>query len=279
MTTGWATALTTVLILFSQTSWANEITINQIGDGLKLDVIQDGENNQVKPITSGSDNVKGDNNIVINHQWGNNHLTEQSVDGDSNTVINVQGGGGNNGFIRSSTTGRYNYVGTFQGFHYDGFGFYSDNDETGGHEAYVSVNGDFNNYMSTQTDTNRAGGGGSPHHLSNVIEGDFNNVQHTQMGKAGHDGFIEVQGDSNSVELYQRGNQGQHFADIVVDDYNNVSVTQRGTGSHSAAVDLSSSNGPAYNFSLTQDSANNQSYTMTGICNNPNGCSVSVVQN
>jgi len=281
MTSVWATALATALILFNATNaWANEITISQIGDDLRLDVIQDGENNQVKPITSGSDNVQGDNNLVINHQWGNNHLTEQSVDGDSNMVVNVQGGGGNNGFIRSSTTGSYNYVGTFQGFHYDGFGFYYDNDETGGHEAYVSVDGDFNTYMSTQTDTNRGGGGGSPHHLSNVIEGDFNNVEHIQMGKAGHDGFIEIQGDDNTVDLLQRGNGGQKWADIVLTgDDHTVDVDQRGSNSASAAIDLTNSGG-AYNFTLTQNvTTSADSFSITGSCATAGGCSVTVNRN
>ena len=111
-------------------------------------------------------------------------------------------------YVSLSSTGANNNITIRQGIHDDGT---YDGDETGGHEAYWTVNGAGNTVYSYQTDTNRSGGGGSPHHIANIIDGDGNFVKHTQMGKAGHDGFVEIDGDDNFVDLYQRGNGGSEM--------------------------------------------------------------------
>jgi len=226
MTSVWATALATALILFNATNaWANEIYITQSGDSLVLDMRQRSQDNYASLNSSGDDN-----NIKV-----------------------------------------------YQGIHDDGT---YDGNETGGHEAYWTITGNNNTLNSYQTDTNRAGGGGSPHHLANIIDGDGNTVEHTQMGKAGHDGFIEIQGDSNTVDLYQRGNGGQKWADIVLTgDGHTVDVDQRGSNSASAAIDLTNSGG-AYNYTLSQNvTTSSDSFSITGSCANANGCTVIVDRN
>ena len=225
MTIGLVIRTTMLLMLFSQTSWANEIYISQAGDGLSLEIQQRSKDNYVS-------------------------FTES---GDDNTVVIRQG-------IHDDNT-------------YDG-------DETGGHEAYWTVTGGNNTVSSYQTDTNRGGGGGAPHHLANIVNGDYNTVEHTQMGKAGHDGFVEIQGDSNTVDLYQRGNGGQKWADIVLTgDGHTVGVDQRGSNSASAAIDLTNSGG-AYNFTLTQNvTTSADSFSVTGSCTTAGGCSVIVNRN
>ena len=175
------------------------------------------------------------------------------------------------------STGDYNNIVVRQGVHSDDS---YDGDETGGHEAYWTVNGDLNVVGSYQTDENRGGGGGNPHHLANIIEGDNNIAYHTQRGKAGHTGFIEIQGDNNTVDLYQRGNGGQKWADVYLTGNGHVvDIDQRGSNSASAAVDLTNSGG-AYNFTLSQNvttSAN--SYSITGYCTNASGCTLSINNN
>lgn len=219
--------ITTVLLLLSAPTSANEIYITQAGNNLDLEVQQRSE----------------DNYVSLNSNGGSNNIT-----------------------IR-------------QGMHEDGT---IDIDEIGGHEAYWTVTGDGNTVRSAQTDTNRGGGGGAAHHLANIVNGDNNVVYHTQMGKAGHDGFIEIQGDSNTVDLYQRGNGGQQWADIVLTgDGHTVDASQRGTMAHSFEVDLTNGGG-AYSVTSNQTTNNtttSKSYSLTGICTNSNGCSVSVSQN
>ena len=226
-TIGWGTVLTIALILFSKTSWANEIYISQSGDDLTLEIQQRSENNYVNLNSSGDGN-----NIIVR-----------------------------------------------QGMHDDGT---IDLDETGGHEAYWTITGSNNDLGSYQTDTNRGGGGGAAHHLANIVNGDGNSVSHTQMGKEGHDGFIGIQGDNNNVDLYQRGNGGQQWADVVLTgDGHTVDANQRGTMAHSFDVDLTNSGG-AYSVTSNQTTNNtttSKSYSLTGICTNSNGCSVTVSQN
>ena len=176
-------------------------------------------------------------------------------------------------YVSFTESGDNNAVVIRQGMHDDGT---IDGDETGGHEAYWTITGNNNTVGSYQTDTNRAGGG-SPHHLANIIDGDSNTVEHIQMGKAGHDGFVEITGDSNTVDLYQRGNGGQKWADVVLTgDGHTVDVDQRGTNSATAAIDLTNSGG-AYTLNLSQNVTTSAgSYSITGSCTNANGCTVTV---
>ena len=208
-------------------------------------------------------NVTSSNEIYIN-QAGDDLILEVQQRSKDNYVSFTESGDGNTVVIR-------------QGMHDDGT---IDSDETGGHEAYWTITGNNNTVGSYQTDTNRAGGGGSPHHLANIIDGDSNTVEHIQMGKAGHDGFVEITGDSNTVDLYQRGNGGQKWADVVLTgDGHSVDVDQRGSNSASATIDLTNSGG-AYNFSLSQNvTTSADSFSVTGSCANANGCSVTVNRN
>lgn len=207
-------------------------------------------------------NVASSNEIYINQAGDNLDLEVQQRSEDNYVSLNSNGGS-NNITIR-------------QGMHEDGT---IDIDEIGGHEAYWTVTGDGNTVRSAQTDTNRSSGGAA-HHLANIVNGDNNEVNHTQMGKQGHDGFVEIQGDGNTVDLYQRGNGGQKWADIVLTgDGHSVDVMQRGTQYAEAEVDLTNSGG-AYNFALTQNVATASShYSITGYCTNSGGCSLSINRN
>jgi len=273
-------ALVITLLTLNNVS-ANEIYITQSGDNLQQDVEQDGENNQIKGISQTNMKLDGDFNVMINHQFGNNHLQEVEIDGDSNYSVAVQGGGGDDDSIQMKVTGKGNYTGVFQGFHYDGlYSFTTDTDETGGHEASVTVTGDYNDHLSTQTDTNRGDGGGDSHYLDNTITGDFNTVRHTQMGKAGHDGWIDIDGDFNDVTLYQRGNDGKKWTEIeLTGDGHTVDVNQRGSQSATATIDLTNSGG-AYTLDLDQNvTTSADSYSITGTCATFGGCSVTVNRN
>ena len=199
------------------------------------------------------------NEIYIN-QAGDNTDLEIQQRSEDNFVLLFGAGDNNDITIR-------------QGMHDDGT---IDIDEEGGHQAYWFVAGDNNNLSSYQTDTNRSSGGAA-HHLANIVSGDGNTVEHIQMGKQGHDGFVEITGDDNTVDLYQRGNGGQKWADIVLTgDDHTVDVMQRGTEYAEAEVDLTNSGG-AYDFTLSQNvSTASGYYSVTGYCTNSAGCSLSI---
>jgi hypothetical protein len=205
--------------------------------------------------------------------WANEIYITQSGD---DLILEIQQRSENN-YVNLNSTGGNNNITVRQGMHDDGT---IDSDETGGHEAYWTVTGNNNDLGSYQTDTNRGGGGGNPHHLANIIDGDGNTVEHIQMGKAGHDGFIEITGDSNTVDLYQRGNGGVKWADIVLTgDGHAVDLDQRGSNAANATIDLTNSGG-AYNYTLTQNvTTSADSFSITGSCANANGCTVIVNRN
>ena len=218
-------------------------------------------------------------NAIQLYQAGDNHYAYLEVfTGTYNNIDAYQGNGQDDNYIRAiiNSNSDSNNLKIWQGKHEDGT---TDSDETGDHEAYWTVTGDSNTLASYQTDTNRSNGGAG-HHLANIITGDSNNVDHIQMGKAGHDGFIEIDGNSNDVYLYQRGNGGVKWADIVLDgNGHTVDVNQRGGNAGTAAIDLTYGSG-AYTFDLSQNlTSSSATYSITGICNNSGGCSVTVNQN
>ena len=176
-----------------------------------------------------------------------------------------------------NATGDNNNITLRQGMHNDGT---IDSDETGGHEAYWIVSGASNTLEGYQTDTNRSGGGGDSHYYSHNISGDTNSVSHIQMGKAGHDGWIDIDGDDNFADLYQRGNGGKKWADITLTGNGHaVDLDQRGSNSANATIDLTNSGG-AYDFTLTQNvTTSADTYSMTGYCYTASGCTVNVNRN
>ena len=209
--------------------------------------------------------------ILLSHNGVNANEIYITQTGD-NLDLEVQQRSEDN-YVSLNSTGSSNNITVRQGMHEDGT---IDIDEEGGHEAYWTITGDGNTVGSAQTDTNRSSGGAA-HHLANIVNGDNNVVYHTQMGKQGHDGFVEIQGDGNTVNLYQRGNGGQKWADVVLTgDGHSVDVMQRGTEYAEAEVDLTNSGG-AYNFELTQNvSTTSGFYSVTGFCTNAAGCSLSI---
>ena len=211
--------------------------------------------------------------LCSQNSWANEIYVSQAGDSLS---LEIQQRSQNN-YVSLNSTGDGNNITVRQGMHDDGT---IDTDETGGHEAYWTITGKNNTVGSYQTDTNRGGGGGSPHHLANIVNGDSNTVEHIQMGKAGHDGFIEIQGDSNTVDLYQRGNGGVKWADIVLTgDGHTVDVDQRGTNAGSAEINLTNSGG-AYSLDLSQNvTTSADSVTVFGSCANTAGCSLIINRN
>ena len=271
------------------TSGSNQITDGYVegnNNGLFLD--NHGNYGQLKADIMGDDNYAwleaGGSNLHTNNEiqlWqaGDDHYAYLEVfTGSNNSIDAFQGAGQDDNYIRAimGSGSDNNDLRIWQGKHSDGT---TDVDEVGEHEAYWTVTGDNNTLASYQTDTNRSGGGtnAGPHHLANVISGDDNTVEHIQKGKTGHDGFIEVTGDNNTVDLYQRGNGGVKWADIVLDgDGHSVDVMQRGTNSATAAIDLTYGTG-AYTLDLDQNMTTSAgSYSITGVCYNTAGCSVTV---
>jgi hypothetical protein len=245
------------------------------GDDNTIVIDQDGNNHMVYGY--GNTPVTGDRNTLTLTQDGTQYeQAEIAVIGDDNTVDGYQGGSGESNFGRLVLTGDDNTVKMWQGKQIDGT---TDSTEGGDHNAYVAIIGDNNDFHSAQTDQ-AANCCWASHDLYAGIIGDDNEVNLSQRKNGAHTMYVDIDGDDNNVDVQQNGNQDSTYLDLDIEgNYNLVDVNQHGGGAHSATIDLSSVNGPAYNFSLEQHSNSAKSYSMTSVCTNPNGCSVSVTQN
>ena len=129
------------------------------------------------------------------------------------------------------------------------------------------------------------------------IDGTGNNLNIEQHDGATYGGH--VWGNDNDIDIYLNGTH-THYLDIHMDDvdhdirqedsgssYSHVwyygtadgsvaNIQQKGGGSHNATITLQGSRPTTLN--LIQDSATNQSYTLTQTCVTVGGCTVTVTQ-
>jgi len=252
----------------------NLAVVEANGDDNTIVIDQDGNNHMVYGY--GNTPVTGDRNTLTLTQNGSQYeQAEVAVIGNDNTVEGYQGGGGESNFGRLVLTGDDNIVKMWQGKQIDGT---TDSTEGGDHDAYIAIAGDRNDIHTAQTDQ-AANCCWASHELNAGIIGDDNEVDLSQRKNGAHKMYVNIDGDDNNVDVQQNGNQGSTYLDLDIEgDYNLVDVNQHGGGAHSATIDLSSVYGPAYDFSLEQHSNSAKSYTMTSICTNPSGCSISVTQ-
>jgi len=274
----WAwVALTVLLSIKTTTSSANEIYIYQVGDNNALTLTQDGDVNSISGISGETKGIEGNGNTIDMVQIGQYHGVQGMLDGDNNNIDFYQGGGGDSGMITARVTGDNNDLVIWQGKHADGT---TDLAEGGDHTATVTIIGDYNDIKAAQTDQGQINQTYGRHELTAEISGDSNDVEMTQRGNQKHLLDIDISGDGNDVTTYQRGNGGQKTADIeVAGNYNVIDVNQRGMNSASASISVESIYGPAYNVTLSQQTDTSaKSFSLTGVCTNPNGCVVSVEQ-
>ena len=252
----------------------NLVVVEANGDDNTIVIDQDGNNHMVYGY--GNTPVTGDRNTLTLTQNGSQYeQAEVAVIGNDNTVEGYQGGGGESNFGRLVLTGDNNNVKMWQGKQIDGT---TDSTEGGDHDAIVAIVGDNNDVHTAQTDQ-AATCCWASHELNVGIIGDDNEVDLSQRKNGAHTMYVDIDGDDNNILAQQNGNQGSTYLDLDIEgNYNLVDVNQHGGGAHSATINLSSTYGPAYDFSLEQHSNSAKSYSMTGTCANPSGCSVSVTQ-
>jgi len=272
----WASvALTILLSIKTTTSNANEIYVYQVGDNNALTLTQDGDVNYISGIPGETKGLEGDGNTIDMVQTGMYHGVQGMLDGDDNNVDFYQGGGGDSGMITARVTGDNNDLVIWQGKHADGT---IDLAEGGDHTATVTITGNYNDIKAAQTDQQTSGYG--RHELTAEITGNSNDVEMTQRGNQKHLLDIDISGTGNDVTTYQKGNGGQKTADIELSgNYNVIDLNQRGMNSASANISVESIYGPAYNVTVSQQTDTSaKSFSLSGVCTNPNGCVVSVQQ-
>ena len=254
-----------ILLLCFNVYANNEIYITQVGtsNNFTLDILQDGDDNEVRlSVSHDNNNIDidqvGDNNkISWVSYWGSGQGWGGDLDGSGNTLK----------FEQYNTTGTDENV---IGFHIP------TNDNTVNicqGKTYV----DENDSVCEASTTGEYGG-----HTVNIDlhSGDTNlkGSQETGTGNADHYAHVYTYGgDNNDIFFKQKGNGNKTLHFIVRTDNGEQSMVQKGDGVHTATIDLTGSY--TTDLDLTQNSNSNQTYTLTNNCQTSSGCDITVTQN
>jgi hypothetical protein len=216
------------------------VYINQIGDNLNLDVIQDGQDNLIAGVNTNSQStsdavVSGDYNTINLSQKSDNNVLLFGVNGDHNDLIvsqgdNVNDTGGHRAII--DITGNYNYTSLTQYNIGYGLGQFSD----------ININGNDNTVTSFQRETDK------------IL-------------------FVDIDGSNNTITTNQK-DTGNHFLDITLGSNQTVTATQEGSGDHNATINMG---GYTSSLSLTQSGTTDKVYSLEQTCANIGGCATTTI--
>lgn len=239
--TGTHLGIFLILVFFTVQVFADDniISLEQSGDNLNLQIVQIGHNNKIRMLD--------DQSYINNSPNLSMHLEQHnSRTGNLNEMV----------FDEMSGSGNSIRIG--QGVSLDDASdttFYYDGWETGGHYFEIDLYGNNNNISGYQ----------------------INNTN----TDSGHTANIHIAGSSNDLWYVQKQDGGKTFNLDVYNSDNDISIIQRGNNdTHTANIELDGNFGT--DFYLLQDGLNpngGRTYTIEQFCNNPAGCSVSVIQN
>ena len=200
--------LVIALYFGAQTCNANEIYINQVGDDLEMQVIQDGEDNYFQYCTNGT------NDSNCTDVDGNAHNHTDGVASD-NAIVNSGTVGDDNKVVVAHATGTGN---------------------TNINETNIGIIGDrnkaqviFSNHSYGSHNYSNQDWGGTKE--SNIlIDGDDNTVKVRSDSYGEAESNISVTGDDNYVNVYQRSMNNVANIDVTnVAGPNTINVEQLGS--------------------------------------------------
>ena len=231
------------------TTNGNAIYVTQSGDRVDIDITQ-------------YDN----DNLVAGTGSTANNITDATITGDDNTVSITQGNNAGS-FSDDNVTlldinGTNNSVTVRQG----------DNvDDVGGHRSSTNVVGNYNTLGILQE--NDGGVGSNGHYMEIDVAGNSNTMYMDQKDDGDKILFLDVNGSSNDVDIIQQGT-GEHFLDVTAGSNQTIDINQDGSGSHAATIDMS---GYSSTLDLDQTGSTDQTYSLTQICTNANGCGTTTI--
>ena len=197
----------------SKTQNGNAIYLTQSGNGIDLDIVQDGDNNLI----TGSDltnagSIQGDNNEITLTQTNDGNVLGIDVNGNSNNVDIVQNTNQN---AVVNITGASNTLDLEQ-IHLN---------NSGSHYSKVTVNGSSNSLTIDQKETGdkilfldvdssnnvQVDQKGTGSHYLNIILTDSHTLDITQDGSGDHDAHINLSGNNTSITLTQDSSTDQNY--------------------------------------------------------------------
>ena len=195
----------------SQTT--NQIYLTQSGNGIDLDIVQDGDNNLIigTDLTNAG-SIQGDNNEITLTQKNNGNVLGIDVNGASNDV-DIWQDTEQNAIV--NITGASNTLDLEQ-IHLN---------NSGSHYSKVTVNGSSNSLTIDQKETGdkilfldvdssnnvQVDQKGRGDHYLNIILTDSHTVDVTQDGTGDHDAHINLSGNNTSITLTQDSSTDQNY--------------------------------------------------------------------
>ena len=195
----------------SQTT--NQIYLTQSGNGIDLDIVQDGDNNLIigTNLTSAG-SIQGDNNEITLTQKNNGNVLGIDVNGASNDV-DIWQDTEQNAIV--NITGASNTLDLEQ-LHLN---------NNGSHYSKVTVNGNSNSLTIDQKETGdkilfldvdssnnvQVDQKGTGDHYLNIILTDSHTLDITQDGSGDHDAHINLSGNNTSITLTQDSSTDQNY--------------------------------------------------------------------
>ena len=195
----------------SQTT--NQIYLTQSGDGLDLDIVQDGDNNLIiGPDLTNAGSISGTNNEITLTQTNDGNVLGIDVNGNTNDVDIVQNTNQN---AIVDITGNSNTLDLEQ-IHLN---------NNGEHFSKVTVNGNSNSITIDQKETGnkilfldvdgsnnvQVDQKGTGNHFLDINLTDSHTVDVTQDGSGSHDAKIHLSGNPSSVTLTQDSSNDQNY--------------------------------------------------------------------
>jgi hypothetical protein len=233
------------LILFGSSLLANEIYIEQVGDTLDLDIIQDGQNNEIGDSTKDA-MLSGDSMTFAITQTGDTNKIDAIIDGstytgtwaftgDSNNVDmkcdSTNGVNCDNVTVNITTTGDDNTFDIFVGETNDAqnlvAAFTIDGDgnviqaEVDGTNADVTVTVD-NSSTTSSTTLNDVASGNSTDAGGNLIDIDISG----DGDSGGHAVTLDITGGGNLIDITQSGINDNKVNLEMTGDNGSVNINQ-----------------------------------------------------
>ena len=256
----------TLFALLSTTVLAqdNELYIDQSGDNLSMDVLQEGIGNRIRDLNSTTSDAslngaslnfsiqqRGNYNDIGIWTSGSNQILDAYIEGDYNDLF--LDNHGDYGQLKAEIIGDNNYAWLEQGDtnsnQYNQIQLYQAGDN---HDAYIEAfagnsnsidvymgNGQDDNYVFVLTQS------GSDSNSIKVWQGKHSDGTTDTDETGGHEAYWIVNGDSNTLASYQtdtnRGGGGgdyHHLANYITGNSNAVEHIQMGKAGHDGFVDI-----------------------------------------
>lgn len=195
-----------IMAVVAALSWgsgalANDVYIEQVGDGATVTITQDGSSNRIGASNTPSI-FKGDANLITIDQIGSSNALDIVVNGTAVTAIVTTNGNNNTQIINCGTVNTASCGSSF---------------------IKQQVTGDNNTVTQNLV-------AASTQHSEILITGDYNSVTHTTSGTGAHSGIITVTGgialSGNTVSLTQGGTNAQQATITSTGNSNSITVTQ-----------------------------------------------------